>query len=505
MEASIGSKLSNGRGIAVEAPATGETLGEVPILDAAAVAELVAQARAARPAWEALGFEGRAKVFRAAQKWLIANSQRMLETICAETGKTYEDGQVEVSVAAGSFAFWAKMSSRYLSDEKLRSASPLALGRKVLVRYSPLGVVGVIGPWNYPLVNLFCDCVPALMAGNAVVMKPSEVTPLTALLTVEMMREAGLPDGVLQVATGLGETAQALIDDVDFVMFTGSTATGRKVMERAARTLTPVSLELGGKDPMIVCADADVERAANAAAYYSMNNSGQVCISVERVYVEQPVYDEFVAKVLENVKAIRQGPPGGPGEVEVGAITGPGQLDIIERHVDDARERGASVLTGGARRAGGGRFYEPTVMVGVDHSMACMREETFGPTLPIMRVADVDEAVRLANDSPYGLQASVYTRDQAKAEAIARRLQAGAVTVNDAQVNYTVFNAPMGGWKSSGVGVRHGPAGIRKYCHTQTILFTPAPFAPKRDIHMFPYAPWRSRLLARVVKMVYGR
>jgi acyl-CoA reductase-like NAD-dependent aldehyde dehydrogenase len=503
MEAGTGSKLGQGPGISVEAPATGQTIGEVPSLDGAAVADLVAKARAAQPAWEALGFAGRAKVFKAAQKWLIANSQRMLETVCAETGKTYEDGQVEVSVAAGSFAFWAKQASRYLADEKLRSTSPLAFGRKVLIRYSPLGVVGVIGPWNYPLVNMFCDCVPALMAGNTVVMKPSEVTPLTALLTVEMMREAGLPESVLQVATGLGETAQALIDDVDFVMFTGSTATGRKVMERAAKTLTPVSLELGGKDPMIVCADADVDRAANAAAYYSMNNSGQVCISVERVYVEQPIYDDFVAKVLDNVKGIRQGPPGGPGEVEVGAITGPGQLDIIERHVLDAKERGASVLTGGKRRVGDGRFYEPTVMVGVDHSMDCMREETFGPTLPIMRVADVDEAVRLANDSPYGLQASVFTKDMAKAEAIARRLEAGAVTINDAQVNYTVFNAPMGGWKSSGVGVRHGPSGIRKYCHSQTILFTP--FAPKRDIHMFPYAPWRSKLLARVVKMVYGR
>jgi acyl-CoA reductase-like NAD-dependent aldehyde dehydrogenase len=209
-----------------------------------------------------------------------------------------------------------------------------------------------------------------------------------------------------------------------------------------------------------------------------------------------------VAKVVENVKGIRQGPSTGPGQVEVGAITGPGQLDIIDRHVVDARERGASVVAGGHRREGDGRFYEPTVLVGVDHSMACMREETFGPTMPIMRVSDVDEAIRLANDSPYGLQASVYTRDTAKAEAIARRLEAGAVTINDSQVNYTVFNAPMGGWKSSGLGVRHGPAGIRKYCRTQSILFTPIP-ALKKDLHMFPYKPWRSKALARLVKALY--
>jgi len=502
MEARIGSDASTSPAIVVAAPATGKTLGEVPILDAAAVADVVRRARVAQSAWAALSFAERATIFDRARGWLVENSQRMIDTICGETGKTFEDAQVELSVAAGSFQFWSKMSAKYLKDEKLRSSTPLALGRKVLIRYSPVGVVGVIGPWNYPLVNMFCDCVPALMAGNSVVMKPSEVTPMTALLTVEMMREAGLPDDVLQVATGLGDTAQALIDEVDFIMFTGSTATGKRVMERAAKTLTPVSLELGGKDPMIVCADADIDRAANAAAYYSMNNSGQVCISVERIYVEQPVYDQFVAKVVENVKAIRQGAPGGPGVAEVGAITGPGQLDIIERHVLDAKERGASVVVGGHRREGEGRFFEPTVLVGVDHTMACMREETFGPTMPIMRVADVDEAIRLANDSPYGLQASVFTRDMTKAEAIARRLEAGSVTVNDAQVNYTVFNAPMGGWKSSGLGVRHGPAGIRKYCRTQSILFTPIP-ALKKDLHMFPYKPWRSKALARFIKALY--
>ncbi|HWF53006.1 MAG TPA: aldehyde dehydrogenase family protein [Solirubrobacteraceae bacterium] len=504
MEASTGAQLSTGDTIVVTAPATGEKLGEVPVMDAAAVAEKVQAARAAQPAWQELGFEGRAAIFHAAQKWLIANSQRMLDTICSENGKTFEDGQVELSVAAGSFAFWAKHAAKYLADEKLRSTSPLALGRKVLVRYSPVGVVGVIGPWNYPLVNLFCDAVPALMAGNSVVLKPSEVTPLTALLTAEMMKESGLPDGVLQVVTGVGPTAEALIDEVDFIMFTGSTATGKKVMARAAQTLTPVSLELGGKDPMIVCADADVDRAANAATTYAMNNSGQVCISVERVYVEQPIYDSFVAKVLENVGNLRQGPPAGPGEVEVGAITGPGQIDIIDRHVSDARDRGASVIAGGHRREGDGRFYEPTVLVGVDHTMQCMTEETFGPTLPIMRVDSVDDAVRLANDSPYGLQASVFTKDPAKAEAIARRLEAGSVTVNDSQLNYTVFNAPMGGWKSSGLGSRHGATGIRKYCQVQTILFSPTP-AMKRDLHMFPYTPRKSKLLGKLIGFLYGR
>jgi acyl-CoA reductase-like NAD-dependent aldehyde dehydrogenase len=313
-----------------------------------------------------------------------------------------------------------------------------------------------------------------------------------------------MPAGVFAVAPGAGETGSALVDETDFIMFTGSTATGQKVMERAARTLTPVSLELGGKDPMIVCADADVERAANAAAYYGLNNAGQVCISVERVYVEEPVYDEFIKRLTETVKGLRQGPPAGAGEVEIGAVTHPPQIEIIERHIQDAKDKGASVLTGGRRKqTASGRFFEPTVMVGVDHTMSCMTEETFGPTIPVMRVADTEEAIRMANDSVYGLQASVFTKDVAKGEAIARRLQCGAVCLNDAQVNYMVFDAPMGGWKTSGVGSRHGAGGIRKYCRTQTIVLSG--FMPKKDLHMFPYKPRVSRLMGKVTGFLYGR
>ena len=222
----------------------------------------------------------------------------------------------------------------------------------MVVRYRPVGVVGVIGPWNYPLVNSVGDAIPALAAGNAVIVKPSEVTPLTSLLFERGLHESGLPDGVFQVAIGTGETGAELIDEVDMVMFTGSTRTGRKVMERAAQTLTPVSLELGGKDPMIVLADADLERAANAAVYYSMQNGGQTCISIERVYVEAPVYDEFVAKVTEKTKALRQGPPDGPGSIDVGAVTFPPQLEIVERHVQQARDAGARVVDGRPPRAG---------------------------------------------------------------------------------------------------------------------------------------------------------
>ena len=250
------------------------------------------------------------------------------------------------------------------------------------------------------------------------------MTPLTSLLLADGLRECGLPEDAIQVVIGGADSAQALIDEVDFVMFTGSTATGRKVMARAADTLTPVGLELGGKDPMIVLADADLERAANAATYYSMQNGGQTCVSVERVYVEAPIYDRFVDAVTERVK--RVGPPNGPASVEVGAITFGPQLDTIATHVEQ-RAAGARITAGGQVREGAGRFFEPTVLADVDHSMTAMTEETFGPTVPIMKVADAEEAIRLANDSPYGLGASVWTKDRARGEQIARRLESGYV------------------------------------------------------------------------------
>jgi acyl-CoA reductase-like NAD-dependent aldehyde dehydrogenase len=488
--------------IAVENPATGEIVREVPVTGD--VAAMVARARAAQPAWEALGYEGRGRILRRARRWLIENAEEVVATIVAETGKAEEDARlVELAYGANAFGFWAKRAPRYLADERIRTTNPFVLGRRLVVRYRPIGVVGVIGPWNYPLVNSVGDAIPALAAGNAVVIKPSEVTPLTSLLFERGLRESGLPDGLYQTAIGGPEAGEALIDAVDMVMFTGSTRTGRKVMERAARTLTPVSLELGGKDPMIVLADADLERAANAAVYYSMQNGGQTCISIERVYVEAPVYDEFVAKVAAKAGALRQGPPAGPGSVDVGAVTFPPQLDIVARHVQQARDAGARVLTGGRQRPGAGRFYEPTVLADVDHSMAAMTEETFGPTLPVMKVADAEEAIRAANDSPYGLAASIFTRDVARGKAIASRIEAGAVCINDAQLNYLALELPMGGWKESGLGVRHGAGGIRKYTRQQALLVTR--FAPKREIHYFPYRPRVTKLLDRGIKLFYGR
>jgi acyl-CoA reductase-like NAD-dependent aldehyde dehydrogenase len=492
--------------IAVENPATGELITTVPVLGADDLAAMAARARLAQPQWEAFGFEGRRRIMRRAQKWMLDNADRVLDCVVGESGKTYEDAQLaDLGYTVTALGFWAKEAAKYLADERVPSwNNPVAAGKKLVIRYVPVGLVGVIGPWNYPIANSFGDCIPALMAGNCVILKPSEVTPLSSLLMADMLRECGLPEDVFQVATGDGATGAALIGEVDCVMFTGSSRTGKAVMKAAAEALVPCYLELGGKDPMIVCADADVERAANAAAFYSMNNGGQVCISVERCYVEAPVYDEFVARVTDNVRALRQGEPTGVGTVDVGAVIFPPQLDIVDDHVRDAVAKGARVLTGGHPHSERGRYYEPTVLVDVDHSMKLMQEETFGPTLPIMRIANAEEGVRLANDSVYGLQASVWTGDAARGEELARRIEAGVVCVNDAQINYSALNLPMGGWKTSGLGTRHGSGGIRKYTKMQSLLVTRrAPF--KREPFMFPYKARTTLLLRRFYKLLYGR
>src|SRR5437588_2284630 len=351
--------------IGVENPATGELITTVPLLGETDLSELVARAREAQPGWESLGFDGRGRVLRRAQKWMVDNVERVIDVVCSESGKTYEDAQIaDWGYTVGALGFWAKQAPRYLADERVPSwNNPMVAGKKLIIRYAPIGVVGVIGPWNYPIVNSFGDCIPALAAGNSVILKPSEVTPLSSLLMEEMLKECGIPENVFQVATGDGSTGAALVDNVDCIMFTGSTKTGQAVMKAAADRVIPCYLELGGKDPMIVCADANLDRAANAAAYYSMTNGGQVCISVERADVEAPVDDKLGQKLAGNVQRLRQGVPSGIASVDVGAMTFPSQVDTVDEHVQDAVQKGAKVLVGGHRGTGSGHFFEPTVLV----------------------------------------------------------------------------------------------------------------------------------------------
>ena len=489
--------------IAVDDPATGQVIGHVPDMTAE-IPALVARAKGAQPAWEASGFAARARVVDDCRRWLVANRSEIVASAVRESGKTHEEALFyEVFATADALKFWARRSQRFLRDERAAARNPFVLGRKIVVRHRPLGVVGVIAPWNFPIALGIGDAIPALMAGNAVVIKPSELTPLTTRMVVEGFHSVGLPEDVLVCATGEGAAGAALVDHVDMIMFTGSTATGRKVAARAGERLIPCSLELGGKDPMVVCADADLDRAVNGAVQWGLTRSGQVCMSVERIYVEEPVYEPFVTKLAERVGELRQGKPDAPGATDLGAMTMPKQLDIVASHVEDAREKGARVLTGGEQRPGPGRFYAPTVIADADHSMACMRDETFGPTLPVMKVADVEEAVRLANDTTYGLSSSVWTKDVAKGEAIARRIQAGSVGVNDANIMFTARDAPFGGSRESGVGARHGADGILKYTEPQTVLVTR--FGMKRDLGWLPANKRVTKLLERTFAFLYGR
>jgi acyl-CoA reductase-like NAD-dependent aldehyde dehydrogenase len=484
------------RTITVRSPATGVPQGEVPVADREAVAAAVARARQAQVGWAALGFAERARVLKRVRDRFIDAKDRIMDVVSGETGKPRHDVLTnELLFLCDAIGFWGKWAPRWLADQKARPH--LLRTKRVYVSYLPHGVVGIIGPWNFPFNLTIGEAIPALMAGNAVVIKPSEVTPRSALLGAELAEAAGLPAGVLQVVTGYGQTGQHLIDYADMVCFTGSVATGRKVAERCAQLLKPVTLELGGKDPMIVLRDADLERAASACVYGGLANAGQVCISVERVYVEEPVYDAFVGKVVEKVRQVRVGPPEA-GAIEMGSMTFPPQIDKVERHVADATARGARVLTGGRRRTDlPGLFFEPTVLVDVTHDMEVMRDETFGPVIPIMRVRDEDEAIRLANDSRYGLDASVWTKDLARGARIARRVQSGAVCVNDVMVNFAVTEVPMGGWKESGLGHRHGPGGIRKFCAQQTVAIDR--FGMKSEVNWWPITPGKVRLFNRAI------
>jgi acyl-CoA reductase-like NAD-dependent aldehyde dehydrogenase len=488
--------------IEVHNPATGGLIKSIPVASPEIVAATVARVRANQPEWEAMGIEGRYHWLGKLRDWLLDNEERVLDTMQAETGKVRADAGNEPGYLADLINFYGSRAASFIGEESVRPHSPLLAAKKLRIQYRPYPVVGIISPWNFPLILSLGDAIPALQAGCAVVVKPSEFTPLGLTEVIEAWKhEIGGPD-VFDCVHGVGETGGALVDEVDFIQFTGSDRTGRKVMARAAETLTPVSLELGGKDPMIVLADADIDRAANAAAWGGMMNSGQICLSVERIYVEEPVYDEFVNKLTAEVGRLRQGADDGANPKDVGAMTSPNQTAIVEDHVRDAIAAGARALTGGNRVEGPGDYFEPTVLVDVDHSMKVMRDETFGPVVGVMKARDAEEALQLANDSRYGLGASVFGEKE-RAEQLARRVECGAVNVNDVLINYFAMDVPMGGWKQSGIGFRHGEPGIKKYCRSESLVITR--FGGKREPTWYPYTKTRRRLLDPISRFFGAR
>jgi acyl-CoA reductase-like NAD-dependent aldehyde dehydrogenase len=481
-------------------PATLDPIGEIEVQTETEVRAAVERAREAQPGWAALRFGDRARYLRRAIAILLERQDEFLDVIVGETGKPRSEAlAVEIFAACDALSFYAKRAKRILADRRI--PVHLLKTKKLRISYRPLGVVGIITPWNFPFILSLNPTAQALMAGNAVVLKPSEVTPFSGRLVEELFAAAGLPEGVFNLVQGDGETGAALAEaGVNKISFTGSVRTGRRVGELCGRNLVPFTLELGGKDPMIVCADADLERAANGAVFGAFSNAGQVCVSTERVYVVDSVADQFERKVVEKTARLRQG---AEGEFDVGPMIYGDQLAVVESHVEDAVRRGAKILAGGRRNpAYPGMFYEPTVLTNVTHEMEIMRDETFGPVLPIMRVRDEEEALRLANDSPYGLNANVWTRDKRKGERLAKALESGSAVVNDCMLTYGIAESPFGGIKDSGIGQVNGEIGLRSFCHAQSILIDR--FGTKSELLWYPYTARKANLLRRVTQLLWG-
>ncbi|HST66671.1 MAG TPA: aldehyde dehydrogenase family protein [Mycobacteriales bacterium] len=472
-------------------PSTGQPVGTFPVHTAAEVRSTVDRARAAAEWWDGLGFAGRARRLRTWQAQLATRSAELTELIHREGGKPVDDALIELASAVEHLHWAPANAARVLGRRSVRPGL-LVANLAASVEYQPYGVIGVIGPWNYPVFTPMGSIVYALAAGNAVVFKPSEYTPAVGKWLVDSFAAIVPEQPVLQLVTGGGETGAALCrSGVDKVAFTGSTATAKKIMAACAETLTPVLLECGGKDALIVAADADVDAAATAALWGGMSNAGQTCIGIERVYAVDAVYDDFVAALTAKAKALKPGTDYGPA-------TMPSQLDVIRRHLDDAVARGGRAVVGGAVTP---PYVQPTVLVDVPEDSIAVTEETFGPTLTVTRAADVDDAVAKANATGYGLGAAVFARSGG--EEIARRIRSGMASVNSVLSYAGVGALPFGGVGDSGFGRIHGDDGLREFARSKAIARPrfPAPI----DVTRFDRRPWTMRTLRLLLRGVYGR
>jgi len=443
-------------------PATGEVLRELDCVGEGEVESAVTRARAAQTAWAQLGLRQRIAVLREFQGRLYEKKSEIAAAITREAGKPLVEALVtEVLVVLDAARFLIDNAWGLLRDEPVPHGNLVTKLKSGWLVREPHGVIGIISPWNYPFSIPATETLAALVAGNAVVLKPSELTPLVALELASLLHAAGVPQDVLQVIVGEGPAGAALLhSSIDKLVFTGSVATGKRIAAAAAERLLPVVLELGGKDPMLVLDDADVDVASSAAVWGAFVNAGQACLSVERCYVHRSLYEAFAAACAAKTKQLRVG-NGMDAHTDVGPMIQERQLRIVESHIEDAKARGARVLAGGKRLPElGPNFYAPTVLADVTQDMRIMREETFGPVLPVMACENDDEAVRLANDSEYGLAASVWTRDAKRGERLARRIHAGTVMVNDVISCFGISEAPHGGVKASGVGRTHGRFGL---------------------------------------------
>ncbi|MBI2026555.1 MAG: aldehyde dehydrogenase family protein [Deltaproteobacteria bacterium] len=458
---------------------------------------LTAQAKKAWPQWRALSFKERGKQLKRFQRLFSSQIDDVCKLMSSENGKPRFEALTAEVLSVIQLINWAvKKAPKILKKRKIKLA--LLKYKKSYLYFEPLGTVGIISPWNYPLSIPLGEAIMAMMAGNCVIVKPSEVTPLIMKKVAKLFEEAGLPSGVFQLALGGGDVGQALVNSpyVDKIIFTGSVATGKKILKQAADTLKPVVLELGGCDPMLVCSDADVERAANGAVWGCFMNAGQTCASVERVYVHHHIADSFIEKVVEKTKKLRVGKDVA-FDVDVGAITYPPQFKIYESQMQDAIFKGAKILEG--QTSFHPPFVKPTVLLGTNDSMKIIQDETFGPFLCIQVVYDEEEAVRLANENQYGLCASVWSRNLKKARHLAQDLEAGTVVINDCSFTHALSETPWGGRKMSGMGRVHSEFGFYELVHIKHVNEDRGWFKP---LWWYPYSERKYKLFKFLAKLL---
>ncbi|MBI3548376.1 MAG: aldehyde dehydrogenase family protein [Elusimicrobia bacterium] len=457
------------------------------------VQERAAAARQAQTVWARYTLSERVRRLRAVWAEIDAARPRIVETIREETGKPVAEIEtMEIDGVSLILTYFTRHAHRILKDRPV-SKPWFFFNKRAYVRHVPRGIIGLITPWNMPFLIPVGDAVPALISGNAVLLKPSEWTPRSALIVEEIVKATGLlPEGLFQVIIGDGAVGAAVADESDMILFTGSTASGKKVARAAAERLKPVVLELGGKHPMIVLRDAPLERAVKAAVWGRFANSGQICVGVERVFVEEELYPRFTEAVAKEIKSLRQGEGG--EDTDLGRLIFPRQLEVVQAHLEDARAKGARV-TGGEIIDAEKLLVSPALVLDARPDMKVMSEETFGPVLAVMPVRSPEEALRLANDTPFGLAASVWSRDVARAEALSAFVEAGLVSVNDVLSHYVVCSLPFGGVKDSGLGRRHSDEGMRMFCQPQSVLVHEWP-PNLPEMWWFPYSRMKTRLIS---------